>query len=535
MRNHSGSSDNKFSPSAEFKAWIYIRYSEGDNQTAESQIMAGKNYCQVHNLEIDRIFRDDWTSGRSTDNREAFMLMVAQAKLDPKPAKTIVMYDMKRFARNSDDGPFYRSMLRREGWKLVFIEDKIPEDPFLGRLMEVVLDLMAEQQLYDIRAGTIRGLRFIAEQGCLPIGQPAVGYVCVDVPLGGVKKDGTLRMGRKPEIDPRYALKIRTAFELKARGAPIRIIEKETKLFLKYGAKGNKTEPEQDREDEPPQIISGSWNHLFTNRAYAGEFVFQGEIFHDVYPALVSKQLFDAVQKTIPPQKIVRRNISDHPRRKHSAYLLANLAFCGYCGAPMHGKSMLKKKSLEEGEEESYRFYICSQHNKDSQNCIESSFIKANDVEEQLFDLVRDQVLKTDYMVDLLHWTNEQLNIESETLLLNIEELKNRLENEDRTYEKMIENFNQLNRPTRRIEEKLHQQEDLVDRITAELESLVRIYKDSHVETSNKVIEKFVHDTNALLDANNHFDKRAVYERLIDRIVMYKDKCVIFMHFPVSE
>jgi hypothetical protein len=53
------------------------------------------------------------------------------------------------------------------GWQILSMNDDIPAGP-LGRIFEALIDWKNEQFLTDLRANTICGLRYIADQGCVP-------------------------------------------------------------------------------------------------------------------------------------------------------------------------------------------------------------------------------------------------------------------------------------------------------------------------------------------------------------------------------
>ena len=52
--------------------WSYVRHSPGDNQTIDSQETAIKDLIKKREWIRDREFKDEWASGKSTENREDF-------------------------------------------------------------------------------------------------------------------------------------------------------------------------------------------------------------------------------------------------------------------------------------------------------------------------------------------------------------------------------------------------------------------------------------------------------------------------------
>ncbi|MBI5054099.1 MAG: recombinase family protein [Chloroflexi bacterium] len=271
--------------------WVYLRHSPGDNQTLESQEAEVLRQAKEKGWIVDRVFRDRWASGKSTD-REGFDQMIYLARQKPRSAEILIVWEFSRFARNQIHAQLHLAELRVNGWKVLSIKDNIPTGS-MSPIFESLIHWKNEQFLIDLRANTIRGLRLIVESNCLPGGALCKGYTFKEKQIA-IQKDGTPRMGRKPTINPQIAPLVVKAFEMKAQGAPHSVIAKETGL---YPAK------------------SGSWEHLFRNPVYIGEYKFQGEVFKNVYPEIVSKELFAEVQKRIPRRehRLIRHS---HPRRK---------------------------------------------------------------------------------------------------------------------------------------------------------------------------------------------------------------------------
>lgn len=142
-----------------------------------------------------------------------------------------------------------------------------------------------------MKRNTILGLQHVAEQGCFPGGQIAKGYTYSHKQIG-YYRDEMPRSGRKPEIDPVIAPLVMVAFEMKALGATNSAISKATGL---YGPK------------------SSSWSYFFRNQVYIGKYEFQGQIYRDVYPPLISEELFDCVQKIITGNNRKKDSVDPNP------------------------------------------------------------------------------------------------------------------------------------------------------------------------------------------------------------------------------
>lgn len=483
--------------SAGTPVWIYLRHSPGDNQSIDSQKLAIEKIAREQRLVIKRVFIDQSASGSSTNGRKDFEYMIHLSRQKPRDADAIIIWEFSRFARNQTDSQFYRAELRRNGWNLVSVKDDIPDGP-MGQIFEALTDWKNEQFLIDLKANTRRGLQYIAEQGCVPNGPIAIGYK-IEKKQIGIRADGGIRWGRRPVRDPDIAPLIEQAFELKAAGATNAVISEKTGLF------GTK---------------SGSWHSFFRNRVYIGELNFGGKIFDSVYPAIISKILFDVVQKQIPDKK-KKLSKKYHPRRKGSSFFLANVAICGYCNAPIEGKRVGK-----------YRYYICAEHNTKAELCPQSKVIPAGALEKEIINILLEHILKPQYMQELLEWTNKQLATGLDTLVAQAEKLRKQLSDAETLAIKYAQNFGSMESPTRAAEQLLREQDMLVDQLREQLQSVESEIECSRITTTMPEIMKYISERNELLKKGEYFDLRHVSETLLSRIILLGDEITVELAFP---
>ena len=101
-----------------FFAAAYIRVSteEQAEYSPDSQLKRILEYAASHQLSVpsEYIFIDEGISGRSADNRPAFLRMIRTARQKPRPFDRILVWKFSRFARNRQDSILYKSMLRKE-------------------------------------------------------------------------------------------------------------------------------------------------------------------------------------------------------------------------------------------------------------------------------------------------------------------------------------------------------------------------------------------------------------------------------------
>ena len=184
-------------------AAIYARYSSHAQreESIEQQVEVCRRWCAAHGYEVAATYADEARSGRSTEGREQFLRMVDDAK--GAAWSVVVVYKLDRFARDRYDAAIYRKRLRDAGVEVRSAMENIPDGPE-GRLLEAVVEGVAEWYSADLSQKTLRGMRSNAER-CMANGVQVYGYAIVD---------GTYA------IDERQAAIVRRVFQEWAEGTP---------------------------------------------------------------------------------------------------------------------------------------------------------------------------------------------------------------------------------------------------------------------------------------------------------------------------
>ncbi len=180
-----------------------------------------------------------------------------------------------------------------------------------------MVDWRNAQFLEDLRRDVKRGLHDIARQGYAPGGFPPRGYKAEQVVLG-TKNNGKPHIVSRWIVDPEKVQAVRLAWEMRAQGASYKDIHEATRVF---GAKN-------------------SYASMFRNKTYLG-IRKCGELeIEDAHEALVTPELWEAVQETLHTQPKKGESWpegKEHSRRVQSPFLLSGVAHCIYCGAAMSG------------------------------------------------------------------------------------------------------------------------------------------------------------------------------------------------------
>lgn len=298
------------------KAAAYIRVSTEDQTefSPDSQLKRIREYADRHQIQIPEpyIFLDEGISGRSADNRPAFLQMIRIARQKPRPFDQILVWKFSRFARNRQDSIFYKSMLRREcGIDVVSITEQLSDDP-TSILIEALLEAMDEYYSINLAQEVRRGMNEKFTRGGA-VGIPPFGY--------------RIENGHyEPDLSTSRFVPMMFSEYLQGMSCR-RIAENLNEMGVKT-IRGNAFEARTVR------YILGNPFYLGMQRRHLSpsckdEPMTVVPAFH---PPLISEEAFLAVQQRLP---FSERN---HARRSQKAsvpFMLRGLVRCSFCGATL--------------------------------------------------------------------------------------------------------------------------------------------------------------------------------------------------------
>lgn len=299
---------------------IYARYSS-DNQREESiegqlrecRAFAEKNGIQIVGTYIDRAF------SAKTDNRPDFQRMVKESS--GRAFDVVIVWKLDRFARNRYDSAHYKSLLRRNGVRVMSATETISEGSE-GILLEAMLEGMAEYYSAELGEKVLRGLTENALKCKFNGGTLPLGY--------------TVDSDQYFQIDPITAPIVLDAFKLYAAGASMQEIADSINL------KGIRT-------NRGGLLTINSITRMLHNRKYIGEYKYRDVVQPNGIPVIVPQELFDRVQERMAANK--------KAPAKHKAedeYLLTTKLFCGKCESLMVGESGTSRTNKK-----THRYYKC--------------------------------------------------------------------------------------------------------------------------------------------------------------------------------
>lgn len=460
------------------KAVIYARYSS-DNQREESiegQLRECMEYAKAKGIDVIDSYIDRALSAK-TDNRPNFQRMIKDSYKGL--FEVVIVWKLDRFARNRYDSAHYKTILKRNGVRVLSAKETISEGAE-GVLLEAMLEGFAEYYSLELAEKVKRGLTENALKAKANGGTRTFGYT--------VNKD------RYYEIDPPAAMIVREVFQLYANGKTmkqIRDILDEREVTNNQGKKFNFNQIQR----------------MLSNRKYIGEYRFGEIVIPDAIPVIIEKELFDKVQEMLVKNK---RAPSRH--KAEDDYLLTTKLFCGHCGAIMNGESGTSKTTR------TYRYYKCVNARKRTckkktigKEKIETAVIKA------IISFLENEQAVTE-LVQRIYDLQFQENTYVQKLAEQIEETQKKIENLIRAAEQGFVSEASAKR-LRELEETKKKQEIVL--IQEQIKSPILT-----LEQISFGIYKFTK-----LDISTREGKQALIDGFVNAIYLYDDHIKVLLNY----
>lgn len=299
-------------------AVIYARYSSSGQreESIEGQLRECHEFAKKNGLTIVGEYVDKALTGR-TDKRPDFQRMLRDSERGV--FKAVVCWKMDRFARSRYDSAMYKYRLKKNGVRIFYAKESIPEGPE-GIILESVMEGYAEYYSENLSQNVKRGYYDSALE-LKTLGRKVLG----------------LRTGPdgRYEQDPATAPIVRRIFEEYAAG------ESAKDIYARLNEEGHRT-------SRGGLFNKNSVRRILQNEKYVGVYEYEDIRVEDAIPAIVDRELFDRCQSMLDL----------HHRapaaKRDTFFLLTTKLFCGHCGEPMTGDGGTGKSGKV------YSYYICN-------------------------------------------------------------------------------------------------------------------------------------------------------------------------------
>jgi len=376
------------------KAAIYCRVST-DNQEREgtslqTQLENCVTYCQSKGYEISHSLSEAY-SGLSLERPELDKLRELVRSDD---IQVVVVYCLDRLSRDPTHGVILTQELEQHRVKLEAVTEDVDSSE-LGKLISYIRGFASKLEAEKIKERTMRGKRTRAMRGELPQG--------TGVGMYGYEWN---KESKRREIIDSEADVVREIFTKVATG--------ESLLSIARNLNDRRIPTKSSKADDGKRTFwhSLTIRRMIRNSGYIGSTRFGNMTLTNVTPAIVSEDIFKAANAQIDKPKF-------RTGRPKNEYLLRNHAFCAICGKPLVGHCLNKK----------YRYYQCSNarpYENHGKKC-EALYIRANELEELVWEKTRDVLSNPDIVLKELAETGDTASLES--LDKDIRELQKNLNN----------------------------------------------------------------------------------------------------------
>ncbi len=494
-------------------AALYARVSS-DRQDVDlsvsAQLRALKDYARANGYSVAREYVDEAESGRVAD-RPQFREMIEEGGKPNAPFEVILVWKFSRFTRKREHAVAFKSMLRRKGIRVVSITEHADDSP-TGKLMEAIIESVDEFYSENLAQEVVRGMREAASRGFFLGSKAPFGYRRVKV-SDGAKERPTL------EVDPATAPVVKEIFESSLSG---------------YGLKEIcRTLNDRGITNRGKRWYKGGLHYLLTNEAYTGTAVWgrttKVEKAQDpvrvegAWPALVSRELFDAVQQAMRDRapKVQR------PGRVGSKFLLSGLLKCGVCGRPYSGQG------AKSGQ---FAYYVCGTLFREGAGTCSARYLNAPRVEDFIVEKIRERILTEETIVELVTLVAEEIDAMAgelsgrlEVIEAELGDVRKRLE---RLYEALETSELTLEVLSPRIFSLRHREEQL----EAAREDAETQLEQRRVELpTTEEIKGYVADFREFLQEGTFPERKALIRNFVEGIEVVGDEATLTYTVPMPK
>ena len=461
-------------------AVIYARYSSErqNEQSIDGQLTVCHKFAEDNGLTILDTYIDRAMTG-TNDNRAAFQQMLSDAE-KPVAWDIVLVYALDRFGRDSIEISVNKYRLRKANKMLISATQRTSLNidgtkNLDGIILENFYIGLAEYYSAELSQKIKRGLQENRKKGLCTSGNLPYGYKSVN---------------KKAVIDENEAEVVRYIFDQYYAGkvAP-QIIEDLKSKGITYRGK---------------PFYKSILYYILRQEKYIGIARYGDDIYDNIFPAIIDKNIFDKIQVVLAKNKIGSRSTEVE-------FLLKGKLFCGHCGCSMQGNS-----GTSQCGKISY-YYTCMGR-KNRKGCRKSN-VRKDDLERLVIDTTISLLSENNMLNEIadkvleLHNLKEQEN--SFIVMLNQQraDAKKALNNIMKAIEAGIINETTKDRMNE-LENQIHSLDEKIK--LEEFREKTKLTKVDILKYLSEAIKQ---------------EPRMIINTLIQKIELYDDKMIIYYNY----
>jgi DNA invertase Pin-like site-specific DNA recombinase len=538
---------------------VYCRDSGGEEQdrSVVQQIEAAREYCQHHNLVLDKVYVDEARLSSNTEKRDALKEMLfdvhqrcrrindryKREQISREHPFGVIFWKSNRLGRDSIEATNIKTDLRLRAVTIIdLVTSANTGNTAIDALIEAFQQWQDEQLLDEISQNCKRGLaqlvatkdndpEFLKHNPDWPTTGGYLGIMPGSIPRGfkservqiGVYKrkkgrnSGEARIVQRIIPDPELWERCYLAWQMRHGGSSYDEVHAATRLF---------------------KNING-YDTFFSNPIYVGDLNYGGRLYPNFVPALIPREWFDDEQKRRAERAKKREGKSIdprlEPRRVGAKHMLSGLVVCGHKSGeehPMNVESIPAKK----GKRGNYIFFICTTaKNSRGQQC-KARRVSLRSLDAAVIDNLLAHVLTVDNLYPLAEKISKSLAERSRDAETRISALESQLEDVQKALDNLMDAIEKMGYATH-----LQQRYDNRKREEAELLSeLSRLkalrVKPTHIEyISVEMLEDWIQYMRLALEGENKALARRTIQQFVAKVVVKEKTGTLFYTFPFPD
>ncbi|OKY24966.1 recombinase family protein [Thalassotalea sp. PP2-459] len=497
------------------KIVIYIRVSTltqvKENMSLDDQLATLLKWAEENGHEVIKVYQDAGVSAFK-GKRQQFDMMLNDIDSKAIDVDLVAVYDSTRFSRNEATRYNAEKILERNGVKLFYFMESIPEDADDAFIMKGINGIFAETFSRKNSKKSAVKLNSVAEQGYATGAIPPFGYQTIDAPdFEGSKKRKVYA------LHPENAEVVKKIFSLAENG----------ESGCSYGVKKiaaylNKKKIFKNGARWTPNAI----HTILTDTTYYGERRYgknrtRKDLNKDVViipvPKIIEKDTYLAVNKLL---KSRAPNKSDSSNKAvESPKLLTSIIKCGCCGCNM---------VINTGKGGRYDYYKCRDKIKHSVDVCNTPNLPRAKIEKAVLSALTENIFTADFIEDNYQELKSLLAAEKNKNALKKANLQRKWNNVDSQVSSLISEIaNQKLGTSTMIQRHLKVYEEKLSDIEASIDALDKKTSLPIMRFGRNHIENFVSSCNKVLLGGNTEATKALLLALVKDITVYKDNVEI--------
>ena len=274
-------------------------------------------------------------------------------------------------------------------------------------------------------------------------------------------------------------------------------------------------------------------HYLLTNEAYTGTAVWgvkskdekAGEPVRveNAWPALVSRELFDAVQQGLHQ----RAPTVQRPARVGSQYLLSGLLRCGVCGKPY---------SAQGAKSGQFAYYVCSSLFREGAGACTARYLNATRVEDLVIEKVRERILTEETITELVTLVAEEIDNLAGEVNGRLTAINSELSDVDTRLENLYQALETQQLPLEVLSPRILSLKSRQDQLVAAREEAEFQLEQRRAELpTSKEIKGYVADFRALFQDGTFPERKALIRNFVQGIEIVEDEAVLTYTIPMPQ